>query len=32
MGKHAVLKHFEWPEHKADAFQETVFGYHDLEK
>ncbi|XP_071707792.1 protein INCREASED PETAL GROWTH ANISOTROPY 1 [Rutidosis leptorrhynchoides] len=28
----AVLKHFEWPEHKADALREAAFGYSDLKK
>ncbi|OVA13278.1 hypothetical protein BVC80_289g20 [Macleaya cordata] len=28
----AVLKHFEWPEQKADAFREAAFGYCDLKK
>ncbi|CAD6237652.1 unnamed protein product [Miscanthus lutarioriparius] len=28
----AVLKHFEWPEHKADALREAAFGYCDLRK
>ncbi|KAL6842671.1 hypothetical protein ACP4OV_027515 [Aristida adscensionis] len=28
----AVLKHFEWPEHKADALREAAFGYRDLKK
>ncbi|KAL8229749.1 hypothetical protein R6Q57_014649 [Mikania cordata] len=28
----AVLKHFEWPEHKADALREASFGYSDLKK
>ncbi|KAF9596358.1 hypothetical protein IFM89_009706 [Coptis chinensis] len=28
----AVLKHFEWPEHKGDALREAVFGYCDLKK
>ncbi|XP_006646156.1 protein CHUP1, chloroplastic-like [Oryza brachyantha] len=28
----AVLKHFEWPEHKADALREAAFGYCDLKK
>ncbi|RRT53475.1 hypothetical protein B296_00045337, partial [Ensete ventricosum] len=28
----AVLKHFEWPEHKADAMREAAFGYCDLKK
>ncbi|KAG6691255.1 hypothetical protein I3842_10G056900 [Carya illinoinensis] len=28
----AVLKHFEWPEQKADALREAAFGYCDLKK
>ncbi|KAI4296892.1 hypothetical protein L6164_036812 [Bauhinia variegata] len=28
----AVLKHFEWPEQKADALREAAFGYCDLNK
>ncbi|WVZ69440.1 hypothetical protein U9M48_018227 [Paspalum notatum var. saurae] len=28
----AVLKHFAWPEHKADALREAAFGYCDLKK
>ncbi|XP_051135394.1 protein CHUP1, chloroplastic-like [Andrographis paniculata] len=28
----AVLKHFEWPEQKADALREAAFGYADLKK
>ncbi|CAN1150037.1 Protein CHUP1, chloroplastic [Linum perenne] len=28
----AVLKHFEWPEQKADALREAAFGYCDLRK
>ncbi|KAJ1284558.1 hypothetical protein BS78_03G213600 [Paspalum vaginatum] len=28
----AVLKHFAWPEHKADALREAAFGYRDLKK
>ncbi|GFP79717.1 protein chup1 chloroplastic [Phtheirospermum japonicum] len=28
----AVLKHFEWPEKKADALREAAFGYSDLKK
>ncbi|KAJ6416691.1 hypothetical protein OIU84_002541 [Salix udensis] len=28
----AVLKHFEWPEKKADALREAAFGYCDLKK
>jgi hypothetical protein len=28
----AVLKHFEWPENKADALREAAFGYCDLKK
>ncbi|KAM7530613.1 hypothetical protein LguiB_034023 [Lonicera macranthoides] len=28
----AVLKHFEWPEQKADTLREAAFGYSDLKK
>lgn len=28
----AVLKHFDWPEHKADALRDAAFGYCDLKK
>lgn len=28
----AVLKHFDWPEKKADTFREAAFGYRDLKK
>ncbi|PKA53760.1 Protein CHUP1, chloroplastic [Apostasia shenzhenica] len=28
----AVLKHFDWPERKADALREAAFGYRDLKK
>ncbi|XP_031474026.1 protein CHUP1, chloroplastic [Nymphaea colorata] len=28
----AVLKHFDWPEHKADAMREAAFGYCDMKK
>ncbi|KAL8460642.1 hypothetical protein ACS0TY_032237 [Phlomoides rotata] len=28
----AVLKHFNWPEKKADALRESAFGYSDLKK
>ncbi|CAK9214115.1 unnamed protein product [Sphagnum troendelagicum] len=28
----AVLKHFDWPEGKADALREAAFEYQDLEK
>jgi len=27
-----VLKHFDWPEQKADAMREAAFGYCDLKK
>lgn len=27
-----MLKHFEWPEKKADALREAAFGYCDLKK
>lgn len=28
----AVLKHFNWPEKKADTLREAAFGYRDLKK
>jgi hypothetical protein len=28
----AVLKHFDWPEKKADALREAASGYRDLKK
>lgn len=28
----AVLKHFAWPEKKADTLREAAFGYRDLKK
>jgi len=28
----AVLKHFDWPEGKADALREAAFEYQDLAK
>ncbi|GFQ04458.1 protein chup1 chloroplastic [Phtheirospermum japonicum] len=28
----AVLKHFEWPEKKADTLREAAFGYRDLKR
>lgn len=28
----AVLKHFDWPEGKADALREASFEYRDLKK
>jgi hypothetical protein len=28
----AVLKHFDWPESKADALREAAFEYQDLKK
>ncbi|KAL3616776.1 hypothetical protein CASFOL_039170 [Castilleja foliolosa] len=28
----AVLKHFEWPEKKADTLREAAFGYRDLRR
>ena len=28
----AVLKHFDWPEQKADALREAAFGYSELKK
>ncbi|VFQ97420.1 unnamed protein product [Cuscuta campestris] len=28
----AVLKHFDWPESKADSLREAAFGYRDLKK
>lgn len=27
-----MLKHFDWPEKKADALREAAFGYCDLKK
>lgn len=27
-----MLKHFDWPEKKADTLREAAFGYHDLKK
>lgn len=27
-----MLKHFDWPEQKADALREAAFGYSDLKK
>ena len=27
-----MLKHFDWPEQKADAMREAAFGYCDLKK
>lgn len=27
-----MLKHFDWPEQKADALREAAFGYFDLKK
>lgn len=27
-----MLKHFDWPEKKADAMREAAFGYSDLKK
>lgn len=32
MDERAVLKHFDWPEQKADALREAAFGYCDLKK
>ncbi len=32
MDERAVLKHFDWPEGKADALREAAFEYQDLEK
>ena len=32
MDERAVLKHFNWPELKADALREAAFGYRDLKK
>lgn len=32
MDERAVLKHFQWPEQKADALREAAFGYCDLKK
>lgn len=28
----AVLKHFDWPEKKADTLREAAFAYRDLKK
>lgn len=30
MDERAVLKHFDWPESKADVFREAAFEYLDL--
>lgn len=30
MDERAVLKHFDWPERKADTLREAAFGYRDL--
>ena len=27
-----MLKHFDWPERKADTLREAAFGYQDLKK
>ena len=27
-----MLKHFDWPEWKADAMREAAFGYQDFKK
>lgn len=32
MDERAVLKHFNWPEKKADTLREAAFGYRDLKK
>ena len=32
MDERAVLKHFDWPEKKADTLREAAFGYRDLNK
>lgn len=32
MDEIAVLKHFDWPEGKADALREASFEYRDLKK
>lgn len=32
MDERAVLKHFDWPERKADTLREAAFGYRDLKK
>lgn len=32
MDEVAVLKHFDWPEGKADALREASFEYRDLKK
>lgn len=28
----AVLKHFDWPEKKADTLREAAFGYRDMKR
>lgn len=28
----AVLKHFDWPERKADTLREAAFGYKDIKR
>lgn len=32
MDERAVLKHFDWPEKKADTLREAAFGHRDLNK
>lgn len=32
MDERAVLKHFDWPEKKADTLREAAFGYKDLKR
>lgn len=32
MDERAVLKHFDWPEKKADTLREAAFEYRDLKK
>lgn len=32
MDERAVLKHFDWPEKKADTLREAAFGHRDLKK
>lgn len=32
MDERAVLKHFNWPEKKADTLREAAFGYRDLKR
>lgn len=32
MDERAVLRHFDWPEKKADTLREAAFGFRDLKK